>query len=174
MFERFTKEARAVVLVAQEEAAALDADRIGRGHLLLGLAAEQGAAARVLEPLGLGHAALRAELARSGGALDAQALASIGIDLEEVRRRVEESFGPGALGGARRGRRRFSPGAKKALELALREALALGDRHIGSEHILLGVIRDPGEPLGRVLRARGVEPQAVRPPQHAPPPPADE
>jgi ATP-dependent Clp protease ATP-binding subunit ClpA len=62
MFERFTEEARAVVVLAQDEATALEADRIGAEHLLLGLAAEQGAAARVLEPLGLGHAALRAEL----------------------------------------------------------------------------------------------------------------
>jgi ATP-dependent Clp protease ATP-binding subunit ClpA len=162
MFERFTEEARAVVRVAQEEAEALGAGRIGREHLMLGLAAEPGAAARVLEPLGLGHAALRAELERSGGALDADALASIGIDLDEVRRRVEESFGPGALGGHRPGRRLFGRDAKKALELALREALALADRHIGSEHILLGVMRDPGEPLVGVLRRRGVEPAAVR------------
>jgi ATP-dependent Clp protease ATP-binding subunit ClpA len=161
MFERFTKEARAVVLLAQDEATALEADRIGAEHLLLGLAGEQGAAARVLEPLGLGHAALRAELERTGG-LDADALASIGIDLDEVRRRVEESFGPGALGGHRKGRRPFSPEAKKALELALREAIALGDNHIGSEHILLGVMRDPGEPVAGLLRRRDQTPEAVR------------
>jgi ATP-dependent Clp protease ATP-binding subunit ClpA len=162
MFERFTKEARGVVLLAQEEATALEADRVGAEHLLLGLAAEQGTAARVLDPLGLGHAALRAELERSGDGLDADALASIGIDLDEVRRRVEESFGPGALGGHRKGRRPFSPGAKKALELSLREAIALGDRHIGSEHLLLGVVRDPGEPVAGLLRRHGQTPDAVR------------
>jgi ATP-dependent Clp protease ATP-binding subunit ClpA len=162
MFERFTQEARAVVLLAQDEATALEADRIGAEHLLLGLAAERGAAARVLEPLGLGHAALRAELEQSGAGLDADALASIGIDLDEVRRRVEESFGPGALGGHRKGRRPFSPEAKKALELALREAIALGDRHIGSEHILLGVVSDPGEPVAGVLRRHDQSPEAVR------------
>jgi ATP-dependent Clp protease ATP-binding subunit ClpA len=162
MFERFTKEARAVVLVAQEEATALEADRIGSEHLLLGLAAEQGTAARVLEPLGLGHAEVRAELEQARDGLDADALASIGIDLDEVRRRVEESFGPGALGGHRKGRRPFSPGAKKALELALREAIALGDRHIGSEHILLGVMRDPGGRVADVLRRRKQTPEAVR------------
>jgi ATP-dependent Clp protease ATP-binding subunit ClpA len=162
MFERFTKEARTVVVLAQDEAAALDAERIGTEHLLLGLAAEQGVAARVLEPLGLGHAALRGELEAAGGGLDAAALAAIGIDLDEVRRRVEESFGPGALGGHRKGRRPFSPGAKKALELALREALLLGDRRIGSEHLLLGVMRDPGEPAATVLRRRGRTPDEIR------------
>jgi ATP-dependent Clp protease ATP-binding subunit ClpA len=162
MFERFTKEARAVVVLAQDEAGSLEADRIGPEHILLGLAAEQGAAARVLEPLGLGHAALRAELERAGGAFDADALAAIGIDLDEVRRRVEESFGPGALGGHRKGRRPFSPAAKKVLELALREALALGDRWIGSEHILLGVMRDPDAAVADLLRRRGVTADGVR------------
>jgi ATP-dependent Clp protease ATP-binding subunit ClpA len=159
MFNRFTKPARAVVELAQAEAAALEAERIGTEHLLLGLAVEQSA---VLDPLGLSHATLRAELERAPGGLDAEALASIGIDLDEVRRRVEESFGPGALGGRRSGHRPFSPGAKKALELALREALALGDRHIGPEHILLGVMRDPGEPVSELLRRHGQTPEVVR------------
>jgi ATP-dependent Clp protease ATP-binding subunit ClpA len=162
MFERFTKAARTVVVLAQDEATALEADRIGNEHLLLGLAAEQGRAARVLDPLGLGHAEVRAELEQTRDGLDKDALAAIGIDLEEVRRRVEESFGPGALGGHRKGRRPFSPAAKKALELSLREAIALGDRHIGSEHILLGVMRDPGEPVAEVLRRRNQNPEAVR------------
>ena len=162
MFERFTKEARAVVVLAQAEATALEADRIGVEHLLLGLAGEQGAAARVLDPLGLGHAALRAELEGTGDGVDADALASIGIDLDEVRRRVEESFGPGALGGHCTARRAFSPEAKKALELSLREAIALGDRHIGSEHILLGVMRDPHEPVAGLLRRHDQTPEAVR------------
>jgi ATP-dependent Clp protease ATP-binding subunit ClpA len=162
MFERFTKEARAVVVLAQDEATALEADRVGTEHLLLGLAGEQGAAARVLDPLGLGHAVLRAELEETGDGLDADALASIGIDLDEVRRRVEESFGPGALGGHRHGRRPFSPEAKKALELALREAIALGDGHIGSEHILLGVMRDPHEPVAGLLWRHDQTPETVR------------
>ena len=127
MFERFTKEARVVMVLAQDEATALQAARIGPEHLLLGLAADPGTAARVLEPLGLGHAALRADLEETGDGLDADALASIGIDLEEIRRRAEASFGPGALERGRRARERyvpFTPGAKKALELALREALS--------------------------------------------------
>ena len=161
MFERFTRQARAVVLLAVEDAGALGAERVGTEHLLLGVAGERGAGARVLDPLGLGHAALRAELERSAG-LDADALASIGIDLAQVRRRVEQSFGPGALGGHRRGRRPFAPGAKKALEVSLREAIALGDRHIGSEHILLAVVRDPDRPVAELLRRRSQTPEAVR------------
>jgi ATP-dependent Clp protease ATP-binding subunit ClpA len=162
MFERFTKEARAVVRAAEQEAGALGAAAIGREHLLLGVAAQDGIGARALASLGARHDDLRAELERSAGGLDAGALASIGIDLDEVRRRVEESFGPGALARRGRGRPRFSPGAKKALELSLREALALGDGHIGGEHILLGVVREPGDPAGAVLRARGADPAAVR------------
>jgi ATP-dependent Clp protease ATP-binding subunit ClpA len=164
MFNRFTQEARAVVRAAEAEADALGAAAIGREHLLLGVAAQSGIAASALESVGARRQDLRAEVVRSAGCLDADALASIGIDLDEVRRRVEESFGPGALArrGRRRGRPRFSPGAKKALELSLREALALGDGHIGAEHILLGVVRDPGEPAGTVLRAHGADPAAVR------------
>ena len=85
MFERFTKQARAVVECAVEEAGALGAERIGPEHLLLGIAATQPS---VLDGLGLGYETLRAEVVQSGGALDAGALAAIGIDLGEVERRV--------------------------------------------------------------------------------------
>ena len=158
MFERFTRQARAVVERAVEESAAAGARSIDREHLLLALAhAEPG----LLAPLGLAHDALRADLAATGGALDADALAAIGIDLAEVQRRVEASFGPDALRG-RTGHRRFAPAAKKALELALREALALGDRGIAAEHVLLGVMRDPGERVRALLARRGQTPEAVR------------
>jgi ATP-dependent Clp protease ATP-binding subunit ClpA len=162
MFERFTKQARAVVVLAREEAAALGASAIGPEHLLLGLAGGESRASEVLASLGLGHDVLRGELVRSGSGLDADALASIGIDLDEVRRRVEESFGPGALGGRRSGRLPFTSKSKKALELALREALALGDNEIGAEHVLLGVMRDPGARVDAVLARRGQTPEAVR------------
>jgi ATP-dependent Clp protease ATP-binding subunit ClpA len=158
MFERFTKPARAVVERAVAEAGALGAERIGPEHLLLGLAATD---AGVLDGLGLAYETLRADVQRSGGALDADALASIGIDLGEVERRVEQSFGPGALRG-RGGRVRFAPKSKKALELSLREALALGDREIGSQHLLLGLMRDPGERVSGMLARHGVTPEAVR------------
>ena len=107
-----------------------------------------------LASLGVDPARLRAAVApqRRRGELDAAALATIGIDLDAVRKSVEEAFGPGALPGrrrCRRGRRAghvpLSPRAKRALELSLREALAQGDRQIGPEHILLGLARGPGE-----------------------------
>ena len=159
MFERFTHQARAVVERAVEESAATGARAIDREHLLLALAATQPG---MLAPLGLGHDALRADLAATGGALDADALAAIGIDLDEVRRRVEASFGPGALSGRRRRQPRFAPKAKKTLELALREALLLGDRHIGAEHVLLGLLRDPGERVAALLARHDQTPESVR------------
>jgi ATP-dependent Clp protease ATP-binding subunit ClpA len=158
MFERFSRTARAVVERAAGEARELGAPRVEPEHLLLGIAAE---APGVLDGLGLGYAALRADLERSGGALDADALATIGIDLGEVERRVEASFGPGALRG-RRGRTRFAPKAKKALELSLRETLALGDNRIEADHVLLGLMRDPGERVTALLAGRGAAPGAVR------------
>jgi ATP-dependent Clp protease ATP-binding subunit ClpA len=109
------------------------------------------------------------------GERDAEALGAIGIDLDEVRRRVEASFGPGALSrlpgqGCRRGRRMppvrghipLTPRAKKVLELSLREALVLKHKYIGTEHILLGLVRE-GEGLAMLVLTRlGVGPQVVR------------
>ena len=167
MFERFTAAARSVVERAQEEAAGLGHDGIGSEHLLLGIA---GAGGGILASLGVDAATLRAIVAEPrGGKLDAAALAAIGIDLDAVRRSAEEAFGPGALAGRRRCRRGrrpghvpFSPRAKKALELALREALALGDRHIGPEHILLGLARTGESGAAAALRRCGTTPEAVR------------
>jgi len=160
MFNRFTKDARAVVAGAHEEAAALGHDHLGTEHLLLGIAARGGLPAS----LGLEHGKLQAAVGASSQQLDANALAAIGIDLEAVRRAVEQSFWPGALSGRRRGCRdvRMCPKAKKALELALREALALGDRDIGSDHILLGMTRDADTGAARALAACGSSPAALR------------
>jgi ATP-dependent Clp protease ATP-binding subunit ClpA len=160
MFNRFTHDARAVVERAQDEAAELGHDYIGTEHLLLGIAARGGLPAS----LGLDHGALRAAVAGFSQPLDAEALAAIGIDLDAVRRAVEQSFGPGALSGRhrRRGRIPFCPKAKKALELSLREALALKDRHIGSDHILLGIARESDSGAARALAACGTTPDALR------------
>jgi ATP-dependent Clp protease ATP-binding subunit ClpA len=175
MFERFTAGARAVVVAAQAEARALQHGRVGTEHLLLGLLGEPGGpAGGLLAARGIAAGDVRAAVERSAGRgepeLDADALATLGIDLDEVRVRVERAFGPGAL--SRRPCRRglldshpaglpFTPRAKKALELALREAIALGDRHIGSEHVLLGLIRAGDGVAARILGERGVDRGAV-------------
>lgn len=161
MFERFTTEARDAVIGAQAEARALKAPRIGTEHLLLGLlVGAQGAPlGALLEDSGLTADATRARLVESRGgqalgAEDAEALRSIGIDLDAVRESLEAAFGEDALdhadagSGERRGwfaRKAghipFAAEAKKALELGLREALARKDTSIRAEHILLGLIR---------------------------------
>jgi ATP-dependent Clp protease ATP-binding subunit ClpA len=178
MFERFTKEARDVVVGAQREARRLGHDCVGTEHVLLGLLQADGIPARVLAGLGVTAGAVEREVlafGRSGpfGAADAEALGAIGIDLDEVRRRLEASFGPGALRWrpGRRGHRRgplpgghipFSPRAKKVLELSLREAVRLKHHHIGPEHILLGVVRE-GEGLAALVLTRlGVGLDTVR------------
>ncbi|MEL7975653.1 Clp protease N-terminal domain-containing protein [Isoptericola sp. F-RaC21] len=160
MFERFTKDARAAVVGAQEVAQALHSATIDTRHLVVTLAESGGAAAGALHDGGLDPADVAARARRSvaaDGGLDDEALAAVGIDLAEVRRRTDEVFGQGALDRAgRQGRRRshhpFAPDAKKALELALREAVRLGDKGIDQRHLLLGVVRADC-PGGRVLEA---------------------
>ena len=115
MFERFTERARQVVVLAQEEARTLKHNYIGTEHILLGLLREEeGLAARVLE--------------------------SLDITVEEVRAQVARIVGQGDE--VTTGQIPFTPRAKKVLELALREALSLGHNYIGTEHILLGLVRE--------------------------------
>jgi ATP-dependent Clp protease ATP-binding subunit ClpA len=172
MFERFTKVARATVLAGVQAAAELGADKAGPEHLLLALSEQaDSVAARVLAAYGVTADRLRAAASDSGrraGLTDDEvaALRSVGIDADEVFRRIEEAFGPEALARPaasppRRGLGRlggpFDRSAKKVLELSLREAIALNRRHIGSEHLLLAALRAgvPG-PMGAVLAERGV------------------
>ena len=132
MFERFTERARQVVVLAQDEARALKHNYIGTEHILLGLLREEeGLAARVLE--------------------------SLDITVEEVRAQVARIVGQGDE--VTTGQIPFTPRAKKVLELALREALSLGHNYIGTEHILLGLVRENhdlpcpfGESLEQLLR----------------------
>jgi ATP-dependent Clp protease ATP-binding subunit ClpA len=170
MFERFAEDARAVVAGAQAQAVGLDHGWIGTEHLLLSLLDDpERRATEVLAGHGVTAPWVRDEVERIVGRgtadLDADALATLGIDLDAVRERVERTFGPGALA-RRRGRRRrvsigghmpFTPRAKKVLELALREAVARGDRSIGSEHLLLGIAREGDGVAARILRSRGVD-----------------
>ena len=120
MFERFTDRARRVIVLAQEEARALQHNYIGTEHLLLGLI-------------------------REGEGVAAKALASKGVTLDDTRKQVEEMIGKGNA--APNGHIPFTPHAKQVLELSLREALQLGHSYIGTEHILLGLIRE-GEGVG--------------------------
>jgi ATP-dependent Clp protease ATP-binding subunit ClpA len=192
MFERFTQRARNVVVRAQGEARDLRHGYIGTEHLLLGLLREpSGVARRVLDRLGIERDAVRSDVVRLVGEgsvvgleeQDAEALRSIGIDLDEVRRRLEEAFGTGALerrdrvrrGWRRRGRCEtfvghipfvdhipFTPRAKKVLELSLREAGQLGHGYVGTEHILLGLVREREGLAARILAQRGASDQRVR------------
>jgi ATP-dependent Clp protease ATP-binding subunit ClpA len=169
MFERFTQRARTVVVEAQNESRRMDAPQIGTEHLLLALLADDEAlGARILHGLGVDATSARREVTALA-ASDSEALAAIGIDLETVRRRVEETFGRGALERTRRRRgwfrRRgrhvpFTPGAKKVLELSLREALQLDHKYIGTEHILIALLRDEREASATVLRRLGVRQDA--------------
>ncbi|GAA1787764.1 hypothetical protein GCM10009682_07180 [Luedemannella flava] len=191
MFERFTISARLVVQHARDEAADLGHRTAGTEHVLLALLhPDAGQTATLLADVGVTAHAVRARLVELGYhrppgaptatfAEDAEALANIGVDLATIRDRIDATFGPGTFDGldpdqptepepTRWGRRRrrsggtFSPRAKKVLELSLREALRLRHRYIGTEHILLGLIRE-GEGLGaQLLVERGVDLGALR------------
>jgi ATP-dependent Clp protease ATP-binding subunit ClpC len=135
LFERFTDRARRVVVLAQEEARLLNHNYIGTEHILLGLIHE-------------------------GEGVAAKALESLGISLEAVRAQVEEIIGHG--GQAPSGHIPFTPRAKKVLELSLREALQLGHNYIGTEHILLGLIREGEGVAAQVLVKLGADLSRVR------------
>ena len=202
MFERFTDRARRVVARAQDESRSLGHGYVGTEHLLLALTRDDdGVAARVLADAGVSGDDVRAdvlEIVGQGaagavdllGAADAEALRSIGIDVDSIRQRIEESFGPGALELADRGGRRrrrvqlrrprrrgvpcsgpmlpigghipFTPRSKKVLELSLREAVHLRHNYIGTEHILLGLLREGEGLAAMVLVRRGLSIEELR------------
>ena len=135
MFERFTDRARRVIVLAQEEARMLNHNYIGTEHILLGLVHE-------------------------GEGVAAKALESLGISLDAVRQQVEEIIGQGQQ--APSGHIPFTPRAKKVLELTQREALQLGHNRIGTEHILLGLIREGDGVAAQVLVMLGADLNRVR------------
>jgi ATP-dependent Clp protease ATP-binding subunit ClpC len=135
LFERFTDRARRVVVLAQEDARLLNHNYIGTEHILLGLIHE-------------------------GEGVAAKALESLGISLEAVRSQVEEIIGQG--GSSPSGHIPFTPRAKKVLELSLREALQLGHNYIGTEHILLGLIREGEGVAAQILVKLGADLNRVR------------
>jgi ATP-dependent Clp protease ATP-binding subunit ClpC len=130
MFERFTDRARRVVVDAQEEARTLDHNYIGTEHILLGLIAE-------------------------GRGVGAKALEALGISLATVRQQVEEAIGRGQHTPS--GHIPFTPRAKKVLEESLRESVQLGHHYIGTEHVLLGLIREGDGVAAQVLSALGAD-----------------
>jgi ATP-dependent Clp protease ATP-binding subunit ClpA len=172
MFERFTDEARRALVLGQEEAAALHHGWIGTEHLLLGVLRADGGGAELLKAFGVELAPVREDvvgiIGRGEEDIDRDALATLGIDLDAVRERVEKAFGPGALSrggrgcGSTLGQVPFTPRAKKALELTLREAIALGGRDLRSEHLVLGLLREGDGVAAQILRGRGVALDAVR------------
>src|ERR671931_1241281 len=135
MFERFTDRARRVVVLAQEESRMLNHDYIGTEHILLGLIHE-------------------------GEGIAAQAIESLEISLGAVRREIEDVIGQGQA--AATGHIPFTPRAKKVLELSLREALQLGHSYIGTEHILLGLVREGEGVAARLLQKLGADLNRVR------------
>jgi ATP-dependent Clp protease ATP-binding subunit ClpC len=135
MFERFTDRARRVVVLAQEEARMLNHDYIGTEHILLGLI-------------------------REGGGVAYQALSQMDISLVQVRAAIEHMIGEGQR--APTGHIPFTPRAKKVLELSLREALQLGHTYIGTEHILLGLVREGEGVAAQVLGRYGANMDRVR------------
>ena len=159
MFERFARDARDAVVSAQEAALQAGSRSIDTRHVLLCLVEIKGPAGSGLESVGVDVSALarrlRNEIAQGG--LDAGALASVGIDLDAVRARADAVFGEGSLDRVGKGRRLghipFSPDAKKALELALREAIRLHTNRIDGAMLLLGMLRSTGSPAEAILRS---------------------
>ncbi|MDT8909965.1 Clp protease N-terminal domain-containing protein [Amycolatopsis sp. PS_44_ISF1] len=171
MFERFTADARTAVVEAQLAAREQGAREIAPRDVFTGLArVDHGEARRLLDQLGVSLEEVLAELERvrrRGGISDAEveALTEFGIDVEQIVERVERTHGPGALADTgRRGRRGhipFTGEAKKTLELSLREAVKLGDKHLGQEHMLLALVQQKGA-VAELLAARGVDYAALR------------
>jgi len=175
MFERFSQDARRAVVRAQHEAIRAGHDHIGCEHLLIGLLAEPGPAAEALTAAGLDLAELRASLpgetSGSPDPLDAEALASLGIDLDAVRRAADAAFGPGALdrgSRARRGRfraigrRPASADLKKSLELALRATVGLRQSSISTGHLLIGIIDQGHNAALETLAGAGADAAMLR------------
>jgi ATP-dependent Clp protease ATP-binding subunit ClpA len=164
MFERFTGEARAAVSRAQQEARQLRQPYIGTEHLLLGMLGGAGSGSELLAKRGMTLEVVRRQLHDPDASrldLDAEALNTLGIDLDQVRRTVEEQFGPGALARNAKpmptGHLCLTKRSKKALELAVRAAQSTGSDTISSAHLLLGLIQDVDGPAAQVIRESGID-----------------
>ncbi|MGH3503448.1 MAG: Clp protease N-terminal domain-containing protein [Nocardioidaceae bacterium] len=172
MFERFTKRARAAVQQAWIRAAEAGSSEIDPEHLLLAIIDDEDTlAVQVMTKLGAPPKEVRAALSRrdldgaepdASDDLDAEALQAIGIDLDEVRRQVEENLGGSLHGGVRRSRPRFAAESKKVLGVSLREALSLRHNYIGTEHLLLGLVKEGPASLRGAFSELGLRHEGVR------------
>jgi ATP-dependent Clp protease ATP-binding subunit ClpA len=180
MFERFTSDARQVVKAAAAKATTRGEKEIRPGHLLIGLITADGVASQVLADLGVTESSAETVALGPAGSPapgDAEALKAIGIDLDEIRRTAEQNFGAGALDRhlVTRGgpfswfsdRARLSGESKFTLELSLREARAMHSNELGTEHLLLALLRvgqnnKHGDFTPLTLHALGIDPVAAR------------
>ncbi len=166
MFERFTAPARAAVVHAQELARKQGSSTIGAEHLLVGVLADaDGVPAAVLRRWDVDAARVAASVQGGVAGLDDEALAALGIDLDEVRRRTEDAFGPGALdqpvGKPRRGHVPFTTEAKAALGESVRSAVLGSAREIGSAQLFLGLLAVEEGSAIRALHRAGVDASAT-------------
>jgi hypothetical protein len=164
VFERFTDEARWAVTVAQEEARALRAPRIEPVHLLLALTREPGRAGRILRDAGVDHARLQAAVVRADP-LDGDALAAVGIDLDQVRAAAEAAFGPGALDRGQRMPAGHIPFADPSKQVLVETVRLVGRRRvhrIDAGHVLFGVLAVADPLVDRLLHQLGTDLDTLR------------
>jgi len=168
VFDQFTELAKRAVVASQDAALALGHDFIGTEHLLLGLICTAGTAGEVLRARGVELGRARDETVRqtqaagvpaTGGQPAKDALSTLGIDVAEIQRRADETFGPGAFTFPRPA---YTSRAKTVLELAVREAHALGQQQIDTEHMLIGLLAEGHGTGVSVLTALGIDTAALR------------
>jgi hypothetical protein len=168
VYDRFTALAKRAIVGARDAAVFLGHDFIGTEHLLIGLAQTAGLASEALRAHGAELTALGSEAARqmsargvpaTGGKEAAAALSTLGIDVSEIRRRADASFGAGSFQFPRPA---FSLSAKQAVKASLEQARAAGHEHIDTEHLLLGVLAADGDPAIGVLTSLGIDVAALR------------
>jgi ATP-dependent Clp protease ATP-binding subunit ClpC len=168
VYDRFTELAKRAMVAARDAADSLGHDFIGTEHMLLGLAQTAGAASEALRAHGLELARTRAAVERvlreagassSAGRAAAEALSTLGIDVAEIRRRADSTFGPGVF---RYPRPAFSLRLKQAIQAALEQARESGGERIDTEHLLLALLSDSGDTAISVLTHMGIEVRALR------------
>jgi ATP-dependent Clp protease ATP-binding subunit ClpC len=168
IYDRFTALAKRAIVGARDAAGSLGHDFIGTEHLLIGLAQTAGLASEALRAHGAELTALRSEAAlqmsargipATRGQAAADALSTLGIDVSEIRRRADASFGAGSFQFPRPA---FSLSVKQAIKASLEQARAAGQEEIDTEHLLLGVLAAEGDPAILVLTSLGVDVAALR------------